>query len=799
MTTRFVCIHGHFYQPPRENPGLERIEPQPSAAPYRDWNERITAECYAPNARARLLDSEGRLRELQNNYEWLSFDFGPTLMTWLERNAKHVHDAVIAGDSASAARLDGHGGALAHPYHHSILPLSNPMDRRTEIFWGLFDFAARFGRKAEGMWLPETAVDVATLDEISKAGISFTVLAPRQARRVRKAGSTAWREIEGEDVDTTRAYRVLLPSGRSIAVFFYDGALSQAVAFERVLDSADRMVERILERFDPKSGEPQLVSIATDGETYGHHHRFGEMALARAIELLRGRSDVEVTNYAAFLAKRPPTDDVEIVAPSAWSCAHGVERWRSNCGCRVGGESSQAWRAPLRSALEALREAAASNFDTTLSVLLRDPVAARDEFIAVVRDRSRANVSAFVERHAARTLSVAERITVLELLEAERQCLAMFTSCAFFFDDLAGIETMQVMSHADRAIELIERAIGLDLTAVFAPPLALARSNDSSKGDGAKLFFSQVRPHRGDLVRIGKHAAMIALREPQPRFDTAGHGIERLECAGLAANGAELAYGTVRVECSYSGRTVEVSHAVIEMGRLLFAGAVRMARANDDEALRRIEMAFSRSLTEGLAALAAEMPAMNCDLEWVLPDSRESFIEQAFRKDLTELAAIEKRIADGCARVVERLDSLGVALPEALERVRSAREAQALRVALDESKDLRAALEHLRRKGDLEDAGSRRGVGARLVKRVASEVAAAFAVEDGGDRVRSATELVRALFAWRHDFGLHELQESLLLAMRPRIGRCRELAERDAVAATRLAAWQDLSTLLRVV
>jgi len=317
---RFLCIHGHFYQPPRENPWLGAIELQESAHPYHDWNERITEECYAANAASRILDGKGRIISLTNNYEGISFDFGPTLLCWLESKAREVYQAVLEADALSQRRFGGHGSALAQAYHHMIMPLASPRDKKTQILWGIADFTARFKRAPEGMWLPETAVDLETLDLLAQQGILFTVLAPHQAARVRPLKGGEWKELSKVPLDPRMPYRVNLPSGRSLALFFYDGPVSRAVAFERLLENGNAFAQRLLGAFVREDPRPQLVHIATDGETYGHHHRFGDMALAYALNLLESHPEVRLTNYGQYLEMHPPTHEVEIQEFTSWSC-----------------------------------------------------------------------------------------------------------------------------------------------------------------------------------------------------------------------------------------------------------------------------------------------------------------------------------------------------------------------------------------------------------------------------------------------------------------------------------------------
>ncbi|HSN88426.1 MAG TPA: DUF3536 domain-containing protein, partial [Thermoanaerobaculia bacterium] len=456
---RYLCIHGHFYQPPRENPWLEAVELQDSAYPYHDWNERITAECYAPNTASRILDGDGRIERIVNNYARISFNFGPTLLAWMEAKAPRAYSRVLEADRESAERFSGHGSALAQPYNHIILPLANRRDKKTQILWGLADFERRFGRKPEGAWLPEAAVDLETLDLLAEAGIRFTILEPHQARRVRPKGGKKkddWRDVSGGRIDTTCPYEAALPSGRRIALFFYDGGISRAVAFEGLLSSGERFSDRLLSPVAANPDRDRLINIATDGETYGHHHRYGEMALSYALHRIESNGWAVLTNYGEYLETHPPEHEVEIVENTSWSCVHGVDRWREDCGCHTGGDSSwnQAWRAPLRQALDWLRDELAPRYEKAAKAFFPDPWEARDRYISVVLDRSPASVEAFFD---GKPPEGEDRVRALKLLELQRQAMLMYTSCGWFFNDLAGIETLQILRYAGRVVQLAEQ------------------------------------------------------------------------------------------------------------------------------------------------------------------------------------------------------------------------------------------------------------------------------------------------------------------------------------------------------
>ena len=514
MKKRAVCIHGHFYQPPRENPWLGEVGMQRSAAPYHDWNERVTAECYAPNTAARILDADGLIEEIVNNYARISFTAAPTLLSWLARHRPAVYEAILAADHESQERYAGHGSAIACCYNHIIMPLATRRDKRRQVVWGVRDFAARFGRMPEGMWLPETAVDLESLDLMAEAGILFTILAPHQAARVREMGTATWTEVAGETLDTTMPYVCRLPSGRRIAIFFYNAGISQEVAFGDLLSNGERFAERLVEAFSPEGERSELVHIATDGETYGHHRKFGDMALAYCLRSLESHQNVSLTVYGAYLAANPPTHEVTIQEGTSWSCPHGIERWREDCGCSSGAHPawSQAWRGPLREAIVMVRDTITPRLDEALAEILDDPLTARDDAVSLVLGTwSDEAVEAFIARHTTGNLSAEERQRLLALFEIERQANLMQTSCGWFFDDIAEPGSVQVIRHAKRAIDLARRVLGLDLEPAFVETLQRARGNDPGHATGAEVYDARIRPRVFDLPRIAAGVALYAL------------------------------------------------------------------------------------------------------------------------------------------------------------------------------------------------------------------------------------------------------------------------------------------------
>ncbi len=515
---RYVCIHGHFYQPPRENPWLEEIELQDPAYPYRNWNERISVECYAPNAASRILDSQSYIANIVNNYAKISFNFGPTLLVWLERFEPEIYKAILEADRLSQKNFSGHGAALAQVYNHMIMPLANERDKRTQVVWGIRDFESRFKRKPEGMWLPETAVDRTTLEILADCGIQFTILAPRQAKRVRRIGESNWHEVNEASLDTQHPYVCLLPSKQKMVIFFYDGPIAQAIAFSGLLDNGEAMAHRLIQAFPRNMHESRLVQVATDGETYGHHHRFGNMALSYCLHFIEANDLARITIPAEFLEKNPPRYEVEIIENSSWSCVHGIERWRIDCGCHSGAHTgwNQKWREPLRSAFDGLRDQLTSFYEKAIASLSSDPWKLRDEYISVILDRHPEHVKSFLREHIKQDFSPQDIVKILQLLEMQRHLLFMYTSCGWFFDDIGGIEAVQVIQYAARVIQLANDALGLELETDFIKSLALAPSNSPDMKNGAQIYRQNVKPHIIDLLSVGAHYAIASLFEDYP-------------------------------------------------------------------------------------------------------------------------------------------------------------------------------------------------------------------------------------------------------------------------------------------
>jgi alpha-amylase/alpha-mannosidase (GH57 family) len=646
---RFVCVHGHFYQPPREHPWLEVVQLTDEAYPFHDWNERITAECYQPNTRARILDGEGRITRIVNNYARMSFNVGPTLLAWLETADPATYHGILDADRRSMTRFGGHGSAMAQVYNHVIMPLANARDQRTQVRWGIRDFVARFGRAPQGMWLAETAVDEFGLDLLAEHGIEFTVLSPFQAARIRPIGETVWHDAHGGRVDPTMPYRVTLPSGRSIVVFFYDGPISRAVAFEGLLDSGARFERRLLDGFGPRQG-PKLVNIATDGESYGHHHRHGEMALADALHRLARRDDVKVTNYAEFLALHPPTHEAQIVPNSSWSCAHGVERWRSDCGCTTGTPGRhQRWRAPLRAALDLLRDELAIRFEDAAGALLHDPWAARDDYIDLVLDRDAEQVDAFFAVHARRPLEPAERRRAIQLLEVQRHALLMYTSCGWFFEELSRPEPLQVLRYAARAIQLARHVLGpsrmlvggrTDLETVFLDQLAKAPSNDPQYGDGRGIYAQRVVPRITELPQVGAHFAISSLFLSYQEAERIGaYEVVRQDYQLREAGRSRMAYGRLRVRSTVDLTDTDIEFGVVHLGDHNVACGIR--GRGDDGAYRSLALELERhfetaDFPEMIRAIDERFGSHLYSLRTLFRDEQQRILDTLLRATIEE-------------------------------------------------------------------------------------------------------------------------------------------------------------------
>ena len=669
---RYICIHGHFYQPPRENPWLEAVETQASAYPYHDWNARIAAECYAANGAARILDGAGKIADITNNYAHISFNVGPTLLTWMAENDPETYQMILEADQQSQERFGGHGSALAQVYNHLIMPLANRRDKVTQVRWGIRDFVARFGRQPEGMWLAETAVDIETLEVLAEHGITFTILAPNQARQVRPLGGEVWTDVTNSQIDPTRAYRQLLPSGRSIDLFFYDGPISRAIAFERLLSSGETFAQRLAGAFDDGREWSQLVHIATDGETYGHHFRHGEMGLAYALRYIEDQHIAHLTNYGQYLEKVPPTMEVQILEDTSWSCAHGVERWRSDCGCNSGGypQWNQQWRAPLRAALDWLRDAVNPLFETQAATLFADPWAARDEYIEVILNRGEAHVRAILARLAGRDLSEGEVSHALRLLELQRNALLMFTSCGWFFDELSGIETVQVIEYAGRVAQLASELGEPELEATFLERLADARSNIATPGNGRAIYEAWIRPAMVSLRKVTAHYAMSDLFEQYAEQDSIYcYNVTRQDHRMLSAGRARLVLGTATVRSRITHESGHFIFTALHFDNHNLTGGVRDMGAEDgyEELAGELTAAFDRAdLAETVRLLDKLFERGLYTVNLLFRDEQIKILDIISRDEREEAESLNTQIYDRNVALLRFLAGLGLAVPDTL-------------------------------------------------------------------------------------------------------------------------------------
>ncbi|MBC8284125.1 MAG: DUF3536 domain-containing protein [Nitrospinae bacterium] len=567
MPKKFICIHAHFYQPPRENPWTQEIEIQESAAPYKNWNRRITEECYAPNAKARILDEKSRIKKIINNYSRISFNFGPTLLSWLESRSPETYQAILDADQESQGLFSGHGSALAQPYNHMIMPLANSRDKLTQILWGIEDFRFRFKRNPLGVWLPEAAVDIETLDILSGEGILFTLLAPHQAKQIKNEEDSSWVHVDENSLDTTRPYKLKLPSGRNFSIFFYDKNISHQLAFENLLSNGDKFLNNLVSKFSEDTENPELVHVATDGESYGHHHKFGDMTLAYALDRLENHKSCSLTNYSEYLEHYPPVEEVEILENTSWSCAHGVERWRSNCGCYTGGQEgwTQSWRKPLRDSLDGLRDGFKEKYEESLKPLIKDPWAARNDYIHLLQpDR---DIEKFFSKHGTFELKEEEKTLVLKGLEIQRHAMLMYTSCGWFFNDISGIETEQVLRYASFALELFSQLEGPYLESQFLKTLKEAKSNIPKWLDGNYIYSKMVESNRVTAEHIFSCGLLAHLLDRPEEFVSVGvHMVEKIEMNKLSLGSSELYFGKGEIVSRTMCETISMGYYAIQNG-----------------------------------------------------------------------------------------------------------------------------------------------------------------------------------------------------------------------------------------
>jgi alpha-amylase/alpha-mannosidase (GH57 family) len=672
---RFICIHGHFYQPPRENPWLETVETQDSAAPYHDWNERVCAECYATNGAARIQNNKNQITRIVNNYARISFNFGPTLLSWLKDNAPRTYRMILDGEQRSRKNYGGHSSAMAQVYNHIIMPLASRRDRITQIRWGIADYMHRYGSAPEGMWLSETAADSESLELLAEHGVKFTVLAPNQCKRVRGLDDGAnWTDTPGASVDPTQPYLVRFESGLSIAVFFYNGPASRAIAFEGLLNSGESFAGRLKSGFR-EGAQTQLMHVATDGESYGHHHKYGEMALAYALLLLEKDRTVKLTNYGKHLEQFPPEYQCEIEENTSWSCAHGVERWRSNCGCNGGKPYNQLWRAPLRQALDELRDAVAPLTQQEGNKLFKDVWTARDAYIDVVLDRSTESADRFFLENANRELGEAERVRALEIMEMQRHTQLMYTSCGWFFDDISGIETVQIIAYAARVLQLAKEIFGKQATELeprFLERLAEAKSNVSSAGDGAQIYRASVATMELGLEQVAAHYAISSIFSSfAEQTDLFCYRVRRISYDVHTSGRGRLALGRAHIASAITGQQQSFSFAVLHFGDQNITAAVKPYTDADaaafDAFAEKAEQQVQRALfPEVIRLLDREYGRVDYSLTSLFSDEQRRIVELILNSTLWDIENSLTTIYEDHASLLHYLSQAGLPKPPAL-------------------------------------------------------------------------------------------------------------------------------------
>jgi alpha-amylase/alpha-mannosidase (GH57 family) len=675
----FAAIHGHFYQPPRENPWIEAVEEEESAHPFHDWNERITFECYRPNAYARIVDDQRKILDLNNNYASLSFDFGPTLLSWLEKKFPVVYQKIIEADQ-EGVRRSGQGQAIAHTYDHIIMPLANERDKETEVLWGIADFEKRFHRKPEAMWLPETAVNYSTLRMLIRHGMKYLLLSPFQALRTRPLGGKKWTDISQGRIDPTQPYRCLLKdesgkkhSDQFIDLFFYDGAISKEVAFGDLLKDGNVFSEQLAQAYQSSKNRPQLIHIATDGETYGHHKKFGDMALAYALKEGIASTGLEIIHYGNFLKRYPSVSEVEIdEGPkgegTSWSCAHGVGRWKEDCGCSTGGKPgwNQKWRKPLREALDLLRDELGTVFEIEGGKIFKDVWEARNGYIDVILDRSPETLNLFFDRFGTKDLNGGGRIKGLELLEMQRHALQMYASCGWFFADLAGIETIIILQRAARAIQLAQELTGKDLEGVFLDHLSKAKSNLPEMGKGDQVYQRLAKSRSVTPDKVVNYFALSSLLDGEDgEKKIFSYRVEKIHHEKLGEEKDLLMIGQIRMTSEIIPEVKEFLFGLISSDKYIFRTWV--SECKDGLEFRTLKERSIGSLGKGEEEMARTLTSFFGDrvltIREVFKEDRQVFLEKLIENEAKEHRRCYAELYDNTKATVEALAKEGLKIP----------------------------------------------------------------------------------------------------------------------------------------
>lgn len=668
----FLAIHGHFYQPPRENPWLEAIELQDSASPCHDWNERINGECYNPNSVSKIVDSRNRILDVVNNYISMSFNFGPTLLSWMEEYAPLAYERVIKADIASVQEHDGHGNAIAQVYNHMIMPLASENDKQTQVIWGIKDFESRFGRAPEGMWLAETAVDDDSLRVLVENGIKYTILSPYQALKIKTIADKEWTDVSWGNIDPARAYRYYIKSapGKFIDLFFYDGAISKSVAFDEILKDGNKFVRRLKEGISENRDYAQLINIATDGESYGHHTKFGDMALSYVLRVRAKEEGFTIVNYAQFLEKFPPEMEVDIKQASSWSCFHGVGRWKEDCGCSTGGHPgwNQKWRKPLREALDYLRDELVVVFEKEGKKFLKKPWDARNKYIDVILDRNELTIKNFQKENFVKDLSEDQKVRAMELLEIQRQAMLMYTSCGWFFSEISGIETTQIMKYAARAMQLAQNFTKKDLEKHFLELLSEAKSNFTEFGTGKDIFERFVKPSIVTLKQIASLWAISSLYQDfDEEEDVYCYKVKKHSYKKVQKGTSKLIVGHIEIQSKVTLQKSNVMFALVQYSGGDFHCTIKefsdeAEYVNIQKELFRIFML--NPLTEIIRALDEYFGKEYFTLKDIFIEERRKILQIMLKGEMQKFAQTYQEMYTDGKSSIYHMQTLGLSIPD---------------------------------------------------------------------------------------------------------------------------------------
>lgn len=669
----YLTIHGHFYQPPRENPWLEAIELQDSALPFHDWNERVNLECYNPNSASRIVDANNKVLDIVNNYSLMSFNFGPTLLSWMEVHAPKTYERIIKADIVSRVKFSGHGNAIAQVYNHMIMPLANRHDKETQVKWGIRDFEYRFGRMPEGMWLAETAVDDETLEVLADNGIKFTILSPYQSQKYRKIGDKDWTDAGWGNIDPAKPYRYFVKSNpkKFIDIFFYDGAISKSVAFDNLLQDGNKFINRLKDGVSGLRDYPQIINIGTDGESYGHHTKFGDMALAYVLRVKAKETGFTLTNYAEYLDKYGVTDEVDIKQASSWSCFHGVGRWKEDCGCSTGGQMgwNQKWRKPLRDAFDYLRDRLIVLYEQYApQYFTKDIWDVRNDYISVILDRSELSIKNFFRNHLKPECSDQDKVNAMKLLEIQRQAMLMYTSCGWFFAEISGIETTQIMKYAARAMQLAASFTDEDFETQFVNILATAQSNIKEFGTGAEIYKRFVKPSVVTIKQIASlWAIMSAYEEVDDETSLYCYDIVRKNYKTVSKGKNSLHIGRVQIKSRITLEHYDLMYSLLRYSGGDFHCAIKDYSGADEfnEIQKNLTMTFvNHPLTEIIRSLDKYFGAEYYTLKDIFIEERRKILNVMIQGKTSRFSGLYKDIYEDGKASILHFKNLGLNPPD---------------------------------------------------------------------------------------------------------------------------------------